>query len=43
VGSATVEIRQARGDQTVENLIRFFEEGKVTSPVPECAGLPAAQ
>lgn len=42
VGSATVETRQAMGDLTVENLIRFFKEGKVTSPVPECAGLPAA-
>jgi hypothetical protein len=43
VGSAMVETRQAMGDLTVENLIRFFEEGKVTSPVPECAVLPAAQ
>ena len=43
VGSATVETRQAMGDLTVENLIRYFEEGKVTSPVPECAHLPAAQ
>lgn len=43
VGSATVETRQAMGDLTVENLIRFFEEGKVTSPVPECAHLPAAR
>ncbi len=42
VGSATVETRQAMGDLTVENLIRFFEEGKVTSPVLECAQLPAA-
>lgn len=43
VGSATVETRQAMGDLTVENLVRFFAEGKVTSPVPECAQLPAAK
>ncbi len=43
VGSATVETRQAMGDLTVENLVRFFAEGKVTSPVPECAGLPEAK
>jgi lactate dehydrogenase-like 2-hydroxyacid dehydrogenase len=43
VGSATVETRQAMGDLTVENLIRYFDEGKVTSAVPECAQLPAAQ
>lgn len=39
VGSATVETRQAMGDLTVENLRRFFEEGTVTTPVPECAHL----
>ena len=43
VGSATVETRRAMGGLTVENLIRFFAEGKVTSPVPECTHLPAAQ
>jgi lactate dehydrogenase-like 2-hydroxyacid dehydrogenase len=43
VGSATVETRQAMGDLTVENLVRFFGEGKVTSPVPECADLPEAR
>jgi lactate dehydrogenase-like 2-hydroxyacid dehydrogenase len=42
VGSATVETRQAMGDLTVENLVRFFSEGTVTSPVPECAHLPGA-
>lgn len=42
VGSATVETRQAMGDLTVENLVRFFGEGKVTSPVPECAHLDGA-
>lgn len=39
VGSATVETRQAMGDLTVENLVRYFDEGKVTSPVPECRHL----
>lgn len=39
VGSGTVETRQAMGDLTVENLVRYFTEGKVTSPVPECAHL----
>ncbi|WP_075997620.1 2-hydroxyacid dehydrogenase [Salaquimonas pukyongi] len=39
VGSATVETRQAMGDLTVENLQRFFKQGRVTTPVPECAHL----
>jgi lactate dehydrogenase-like 2-hydroxyacid dehydrogenase len=39
VGSATVETRRAMGDLTVENLVRFFDEGKVTCPVPECEHL----
>lgn len=39
VGSATLETRRAMGDLTVENLVRFFDEGTVTSPVPECAHL----
>jgi lactate dehydrogenase-like 2-hydroxyacid dehydrogenase len=43
VASATVETRRAMGDLTVENLVRYFDEGKVTAPVPECAHLPAAQ
>lgn len=34
--SATVETRQAMGDLTVENLVRFFNEGTVSTPVPEC-------
>ena len=40
--SATVETRQAMGDLTVENLVRFFKEGKVSTPVPECAEMAAA-
>lgn len=42
VASATVETRQAMGDLTVENLVRFFSEGKVSTPVPECADMPEA-
>ena len=41
--SATVETRQAMGDLTVENLVRFFREGKVSTPVPECAYMESAQ
>jgi lactate dehydrogenase-like 2-hydroxyacid dehydrogenase len=37
VASATVETRQAMGDLTVENLVQYFANGKVISPVPECA------
>jgi len=40
--SATVETRQAMGDLTVENLVRFFKEGKVSTPVPECAHMDQA-
>lgn len=43
VGSATVETRRAMGDLTVENLVRYFTEGRVSTPVPECAHLPAAR
>jgi lactate dehydrogenase-like 2-hydroxyacid dehydrogenase len=39
VGSATVETRQAMGDLVTENLHRFFTDGTVTSPVPECAAI----
>ena len=39
VGSATIGTRQAMSDLVVENLDRFFAEGKATSPVPECAHL----
>ena len=43
VGSATVQTREAMGDLTVENIVRYFAEGKVTAPVWECADHPAAQ
>lgn len=39
VGSATTETREAMGNLVVENLERFFADGKATSPVPECAHL----
>ncbi|MGB7285983.1 MAG: 2-hydroxyacid dehydrogenase [Salaquimonas sp.] len=39
VASATVETRRAMGDRTVDNLVKFFSEGKVISPIPECAGM----
>ena len=43
VASATLVTRRAMGDLTIENLHRFFNQGKVTTPVPECAHMPAAQ
>lgn len=43
VGSATVQTRQAMGDLTVENLIKYFTSGIVITPVWECADHPAAQ
>lgn len=36
VGSATVETRTAMGDLTCNNLLQFFRDGSVISPVPEC-------
>jgi len=39
VASATVETRQAMGDLTVDNLLQFYKDGSVISPVPECAHL----
>ncbi|MDU8942063.1 2-hydroxyacid dehydrogenase [Ovoidimarina sediminis] len=42
VGSATVETRRAMGDLTCDNLIRFLDEGRVHTPVPECRGLNEA-
>lgn len=43
VASATVETRRAMGELTIENLLRFFNEGTVTTPVPECEHMKAAQ
>ena len=39
IGSATVETRRAMGDLTVENLVRYFTDGSVSTPVPECRHL----
>ncbi|MBV2359494.1 2-hydroxyacid dehydrogenase [Thalassococcus sp. CAU 1522] len=39
VGSATVETRAAMGKLTVDNLIAHLDEGRVLTPVPECAHL----
>lgn len=39
VGSATVETRQAMADLTCDNLLRYFEDGTVLTPVPECRHL----
>ncbi len=39
IGSGTVETRQAMGDLTVDNLVQFFKDGTVFTPVPECAHL----
>ena len=39
VASATVETRQAMGDLTVENLLKFFSGQPVLTPVPECEHL----
>lgn len=36
VGSATVETRAAMGNLSVDNLLKFKEEGTVLTPVPEC-------
>lgn len=39
IGSATFETRAAMGKLTTDNLIRFFTEGSVLTPVPETAHL----
>lgn len=39
VASATQETRQAMSDLVVENMVKFFQTGKPTAPVPECAHL----
>ncbi|MEW9920453.1 2-hydroxyacid dehydrogenase [Marimonas sp. MJW-29] len=39
VGSATVETRAAMGNLTVDNLLQHLKDGKVLTPVPECAHL----
>lgn len=39
IASATVETRRAMADLAVDNLIDYFETGRVRTPVPECANL----
>ncbi len=39
VGSATYETRAAMGALTVDNLLQHQQDGRVISPVPECAGM----
>ena len=41
--SATWETRQAMADLVVENLILALTEGRVKTPVPECADTPLAK
>lgn len=40
VGSATEETRRAMGDLTVDNILSWFAERRVLTPVPECADMP---
>jgi len=39
VGSGTVETRAAMGALTVDNLLQHLSDGRVHTPVPECAAL----
>ena len=39
VGSATIETRTAMDNLFVDNLVRYFKDGRIPAPVPECAGL----
>ena len=39
IGSATVETRRAMGDLTVDNLVQYFSDGQVITPIPECLSL----
>jgi lactate dehydrogenase-like 2-hydroxyacid dehydrogenase len=39
IGSATVETRRAMGDLTVDNLVQYFSDGPVITPIPECSVL----
>ena len=39
IGSATVETRAAMAQLAVDNLLQHRKDGKVISPVPECASL----
>lgn len=39
MASGTIETRQAMGDLVCDNLSRFLVDGRVLTPVPECADL----
>lgn len=39
IGSATIETRHAMAELAVENLLRYFSEGRASTPVPECRHL----
>ena len=39
IGSATIETRRAMGDLTVDNLVQYFSDGQVITPIPECCHL----
>lgn len=43
VGSASQATRAAMADLVVDNLLAWFDEGRVLTPVPETAGLTAAR
>ncbi|MVA95910.1 2-hydroxyacid dehydrogenase [Nitratireductor sp. CAU 1489] len=43
VGSASRATREAMADLVVDNLIAWFDEGRVLTPVPETAGLAAVR
>jgi lactate dehydrogenase-like 2-hydroxyacid dehydrogenase len=43
VGSATLETRSAMAELAVNNLVSWFESGKVLSPVPECRDVAAVR
>ena len=42
IGSATVETRAAMGNLTVDNLLQYFSDGRVLTPVPELKHLNPA-
>ncbi len=43
IGSATVQTRAAMGNLTVDNLLQFFTDGRVLTPVPELAHMNPSQ
>jgi len=39
IGSATIETRRAMGDLTVDNILQYFLDGQIITPIPECRHL----